>query len=417
MAESQNKKVESTKTESQKGKASAASKSAGAKSTTKKSTTTASASKKSSNSAAKTSSSKAAKNKETESVKADASKNLEAENVSTVLASEGNKANEETLNNEVVVSKSATQVNSSENVTAANESENSNQQGESLKQENNNLPENKDKNETAVAGATVNEVSETPRKKTTGEIVSFWVSIGLCVLMLPLLLVNLVLIFKSVIYPNDLPSIFGYKPLIVMSDSMYPQIKTNDLIFSKVVEPSTLKVGDVITFREEGGGVVTHQIHDIKVDGEGNTYFETVGINNFARDENGDIIYNTVNGAAILVVDTDPVYYDQVEGLYVSRMAGFGGFIYWMQSTWGLIVCIGIPLIAFVVYGFIRYNASLKEQKQNADSATNELEELRKKLAQMESNSTEPQPNNTSQPSEVKNNQNSSKESENKTES
>lgn len=415
MAESQNKKVESTKTESQKGKASAASKSAGAKSTTKKSTTTASASKKSSNSAAKTSSSKAAKNKETESVKADASKNVEAENVSTVLASEGNKANEETLNNEVVVSKSATQVNSSENVTAANESENSNQQGESLKQENNNLPENKDKNETAVAGATVNEVSETPRKKTTGEIVSFWVSIGLCVLMLPLLLVNLVLIFKSVIYPNDLPSIFGYKPLIVMSDSMYPQIKTNDLIFSKVVEPSTLKVGDVITFREEGGGVVTHKILAI-LDDNGTPYFQTGGINNYQRNPDGTPYLNE-SGNRVIVPDTEPVYYDQVEGLYVSRMAGFGGFIYWMQSTWGLIVCIGIPLIAFVVYGFIRYNASLKEQKQNADSATNELEELRKKLAQMEGNSTEPQPNNTSQPSEVKNNQNSSKESENETES
>lgn len=415
MAESQNKKVESTKTESQKGKASAASKSAGAKSTTKKSTSTASASKKSSNSAAKTSSSKAAKNKETESVKADASKNLEAENVSTVLASEGNKANEETLNNEVVVSKSATQVNSSENVTAANESENSNQQGESLKQENNNLPENKDKNETAVAGATVNEVSETPRRKTTGEIVSFWVSIGLCVLMLPLLLVNLVLIFKSVIYPNDLPSIFGYKPLIVMSDSMYPQIKTNDLIFSKVVEPSTLKVGDVITFREEGGGVVTHKILAI-LDDNGTPYFQTGGINNYQRNPDGTPYLNE-SGNRVIVPDTEPVYYDQVEGLYVSRMAGFGGFIYWMQSTWGLIVCIGIPLIAFVVYGFIRYNASLKEQKQNADSATNELEELRKKLAQMEGNSTEPQPNNTSQPSEVKNNQNSSKESENETES
>ena len=415
MAESQNKKVESTKTESQKGKASAASKSAGAKSTTKKSTTTASASKKSSNSAAKTSSSKAAKNKETESVKADASKNLEAENVSAVLASEGNKANEETLNNEVVVSKSATQVNSSENVTAAKESENINQQGESLKQENNNLPENKDKNDTMVAGTTVNEVSETPRKKTTGEIVSFWVSIGLCVLMLPLLLVNLVLIFKSVIYPNDLPSIFGYKPLIVMSDSMYPQIKTNDLIFSKVVEPSTLKVGDVITFREEGGGVVTHKILAI-LDDNGTPYFQTGGINNYQRNPDGTPYLNE-SGNRVIVPDTEPVYYDQVEGLYVSRMAGFGGFIYWMQSTWGLIVCIGIPLIAFVVYGFIRYNASLKEQKQNADSATNELEELRKKLAQMEGNSTEPQPNNTSQPSEVKNNQNSSKGSKNKTES
>ncbi len=229
------------------------------------------------------------------------------------------------------------------------------------------------------------EVSSAPtkRKKTGWEIATLCISIVLCVIMLPILLVNVVLIFKSAFKPNDIPSIFGYKPLIVLTDSMYPDIKSGDLIFSKIVDPETLKVGDVITFREQGGGIVTHKILSILTDEDDVTYFQTYGINNYARNEDGTPRLNE-QGEKIITPDTERVYFNQVEGKYSSRIAGMGSFIYWMQSIWGLIVCIGLPLIAFVVYEFVRRNAEMKAQRATADNATNELEELRKKLAEME---------------------------------
>lgn len=235
-------------------------------------------------------------------------------------------------------------------------------------------------------------VAEPKRKKSAAEITMFWVSIGLCVLMLPLLLMNIVLIFRSIIHPNDLPTIFGYKPLIVLSDSMYPNIKKGDLIFTQVVDVKDLKPGDVITYREyedDGktlGTVVTHKIYDITVetDGEhaGQLKFRTYGINN-QRQADGKIKYND-NGDMVVINMDDAVYAPQIEGRYTSKINGLGSFILWMQGTWGLIVCIGIPLVAFIVYEFIKRNEEMKAQRASNASANNELEELRKKLADLE---------------------------------
>ena len=243
-----------------------------------------------------------------------------------------------------------------------------------------------------VSSAPNAEVAEPKRKKSAAEITMFWVSIGLCVLMLPLLLMNIVLIFKSIIHPNDLPTIFGYKPLIVLSDSMYPTIKKGDLIFTQVVDVKDLKPGDVITYREyedDGktlGTVVTHKIYDIttETDGEhaGQLKFRTYGINN-QRQADGKIQYNG-NGEMVVINMDDAVYAPQIEGRYTSKINGLGSFIYWMQGTWGLIVCIGIPLVAFIVYEFIKRNEEIKAQRASNASATNELEELRKKLADLE---------------------------------
>lgn len=243
-----------------------------------------------------------------------------------------------------------------------------------------------------VSSAPNAEVAAPKRKKSAAEITMFWVSIGLCVLMLPLLLMNIVLIFKSIIHPNDLPTIFGYKPLIVLSDSMYPTIKKGDLIFTQVVDVKDLKPGDVITYREyedDGktlGTVVTHKIYDIttETDGEhaGQLKFRTYGINN-QRQADGKIKYNE-NGEMVVINMDDAVYAPQIEGRYTSKINGLGSFIYWMQGTWGLIVCIGIPLVAFIVYEFIKRNEEMKIQRASNASATNELEELRKKLADLE---------------------------------
>lgn len=247
--------------------------------------------------------------------------------------------------------------------------------------------------ESRVVNSAPNAEAAAPkRKKSAAEITMFWVSIGLCVLMLPLLLMNIVLIFKSIIHPNDLPTIFGYKPLIVLSDSMYPTIKKGDLIFTQVVDVKDLKPGDVITYREyedDGktlGTVVTHKIYDIttETDGEhaGQLKFRTYGINN-QRQADGTIKYNA-DGEMVVINMDDAVYAPQIEGRYTSKINGLGSFIYWMQGTWGLIVCIGIPLVAFIVYEFIKRNEEMKIQRASNASANNELEELRKKLADLE---------------------------------
>lgn len=222
------------------------------------------------------------------------------------------------------------------------------------------------------------------RKKTKGEKWSLGICIAVCALMLPILIFNIVLIFESAIHPNNVPSFFGVKPMIVMSDSMYPEIKFGDMIVSKSVKnENDLKVGDVITFREKTGSVVTHKISRIETDGEGVKRFVTYGTNNYARNSDGTA--KLVDGKVIYTEDAEWIPFSQVEGKYTgTRIAGLGSVILWMQTTWGLIICIGVPLLLFIIYELVRSNAELKAQKSTATDATSELEELRKKLAELE---------------------------------
>lgn len=52
--------------------------------------------------------------------------------------------------------------------------------------------------------------------------------IVLCVILIPILILNLTLIIKSYTNKDKVPSIGGYMPLIVLTDSMYPEIKSGD---------------------------------------------------------------------------------------------------------------------------------------------------------------------------------------------
>ena len=55
-----------------------------------------------------------------------------------------------------------------------------------------------------------------------------------------------------------------------------------------------------------------------------------------------------------------------------------------MQSVWGLIFCIGLPTAAFIIYELVKRNAELKAERRSSETANTELEELRKKLQELE---------------------------------
>ena len=227
-------------------------------------------------------------------------------------------------------------------------------------------------------------------KRTKGELTMFIISIVLMCLMAPILIVNIVLIIQSAVHPNEMPSIFGVKPVVVISDSMYPDIKVNDLIFVKTGDYTNLKAGQVITFRDEHNAVVTHKIKAVSTNTNGDVCYQTYGINNYARKSDGTPFYSS---SGSYVYDTDQnsgvdtwITADKIEGVYSSRMAGIGGFILWMQGTVGIIVCIGVPLAAFIIYELLRRNNELKAAKATQKDSDAELEELRKKLAELEKN-------------------------------
>jgi len=167
----------------------------------------------------------------------------------------------------------------------------------------------------------------------------------LILVLLPLIACNVTLILKGYLEPQKVPAIFGTAPLIVLSGSMRETIQVNDLIFVKEVEPDTLQVGDVIAYKAPGEGkeVITHRIIAISTQ-EGRRQFTTKGDNNN-------------------VADTDPVKEYQVVGRYFLRLAGLGRVAQFLQTTLGIILCVGIPMALFLLYDVLRrvyYNRGMK---------------------------------------------------------
>lgn len=90
----------------------------------------------------------------------------------------------------------------------------------------------------------------------------------------------------------------------VASKSMFPEYKVGDIIVVKKTSPSSLKIGDDITYQgvsnDYNGLIITHRIINIRKENE-KYYFVTKGIMNLVEDPEisqdelyGKVIYHTI---------------------------------------------------------------------------------------------------------------------------
>ncbi len=183
----------------------------------------------------------------------------------------------------------------------------------------------------------------------------------LCVILLPVLLINLTLIAKSYLNPDEVPGIAGYAPLIVLTDSMYPEIHSGDLIITHTIEGDDVQVGDTIAFFDpasKSGAIVTHQVIEIVEEEDGVKKFRTKGTANNTEDKH-------------------LVEYEDLVGIYQFRIPGAGNVAMFMQTTAGLIVCVICPLLLLIGYDMIRRKKYDKAKKQDTDALLAELEALK----------------------------------------
>lgn len=184
----------------------------------------------------------------------------------------------------------------------------------------------------------------------------------LCILLLPVLIINITLIVKSYTNPDKVPSVGTVVPLIVLTDSMYPQIHSGDLIFCRTAQERDIAVGDIIAFFDpagSGSSVVTHRVIEV-TEKDGAPAWRTQGDAN-----------NTADSALVPA--------SKLVGVYRWRVAGAGNVAMFMQTTQGLILCVVLPIILLVGYDMIRRRMYEKSRKQDTDALLRELEELRAK--------------------------------------
>ena len=193
----------------------------------------------------------------------------------------------------------------------------------------------------------------------------------LCIILIPILTINMILIVEGINNPNEIPGIAGYKPMMVLTDSMAPTIKSGDLIIIKEVDPTTLEVGDIITFFDPAGNgqtTVTHTI--VSISNENNKLmFETKGDNNNAADR--------------LLVDSSAVI-----GIYEFRLPIVANIAMFMQTVPGLILCVFVPLGALIVYDLFRRREYDKKQEDDKQALLAELALLRAQTARPQNKDT-----------------------------
>ncbi|MGN1467520.1 MAG: signal peptidase I [Ruminococcus sp.] len=205
---------------------------------------------------------------------------------------------------------------------------------------------------------------------TLGHRILTGIGIALCVILIPMLIINCTLLIKGWTNKDEVPTLFGYAPMIVLTDSMVGDNEDNfsggDLIFVKTVKPEEVKKGDVISFFDPAGNgtsITSHRVVDIINEG-GKISFKTKGDNNNTEDKL-------------------PVPAENLAGVYTGfKIVGAGHVAMFMQTPWGLIICVIVPIILLIGWDAVRRARYNKKHEEDKESMLAELEELRRLKAE-----------------------------------
>lgn len=213
------------------------------------------------------------------------------------------------------------------------------------------------------------------REVTAKGLATLIVLIVLSVLLLVVLAFNVTLIIKGSLNPDLPPNVFGIAPLPVETPSMTGEnpdsFSEGALIFVRILsdeDKQQLQVGDIVTYRS-GEVFVTHRVVQLHT-------------------ENGVLTAVTTKGDANSG-DDGAVALSNVIGKCVASVEKLGSFAMFLQTPVGILVFVGIPVVAFIVYDIVRiqlYNrktAAQEQADQQLQKTQEELQEKEKELARL----------------------------------
>jgi signal peptidase len=144
-------------------------------------------------------------------------------------------------------------------------------------------------------------------------------------------------IFVSLVAPDAVIKIFQFRTYTVLTRSMEPVIKKDDLAFIFNVNVDKLEEGDIITFMADidydgQKELVTHYIHSINEYSNGERFFKTIR-------ENGT------------VPDTWELSDDEIIGKYGFKLNQMGLLVEFLKSGFGIAaVTANIVIIGAIIY-------------------------------------------------------------------
>lgn len=153
---------------------------------------------------------------------------------------------------------------------------------------------------------------------------------------------------------GEAPRVAGYEMYIVIGGSMSPTFEAGSLAFLRPVDPETIAVGDVITYRgrTEDGALTTHRVVAV-------------------HRENGQLSFTT-RGDANRVNDAVPVDAGSVLGKVQFTVPYAGYLMNFAQTPKGLLALVIVPgvlIIIFEVRNLLRYAVEADAEKKARERA------------------------------------------------
>lgn len=174
-----------------------------------------------------------------------------------------------------------------------------------------------------------------------------------CVLF-PILVISVVIVYKSLKYPEKIPDAFGYELFIILDEYMDDFLDFGDLVITKKIPSQNLNVGDVIAFRNDDNIVTIHKISAKEQEIQKNK--ET--------DEEKQTIMFTMQTSKNETLDTKYVSEEKVEGIVVKKISKLGYIILLIQEPKFLALIIIIILIIGLIVYYIAQQLDFKDMRK-----------------------------------------------------
>lgn len=178
----------------------------------------------------------------------------------------------------------------------------------------------------------------------------------------------LVVLLRTVFTPaGEVPSLGNYSFMRTLTGSMEPAIPVHSFIVTEAVDPESLQVGDIITFRST----------ESKLEGALNTHRITS-----VYEEGGQLMFHT-KGDANAVEDSEPVSSINVVGRVVFISAALGTVVSLFSNPLVFFPFVVVPLVLLLGFELVKLVKSTKEVARAEDEAALRaaVEQVRRKRA------------------------------------
>lgn len=188
------------------------------------------------------------------------------------------------------------------------------------------------------------------------------VCIFLIVVLSVILIGNVTFIIKGALDPDTPPTVFGIIPLVALSGSMDGNMEDSFGAGSMVImtKPKDIQIGDIIAFRDPSAKelvIVSHRVVDMYPQ-DGETRYVTKGDANNTND------LGTIGEADLI-------------GKYAFHIEKLGDFALFMREPIGMLLFIGLPVLAFILYDIIRHKMTDRKKVSKEAELEAELARLR----------------------------------------